>query len=328
MTNVSLRRPIILDVDTGIDDAWALVYAARSPRLDVLAVTTVFGNASLDTTTRNTLSMLDLIGVDIPVFRGAAQPLLRVWDGPVAAYHGHNGMGEAEMPEPRSQTQTLDAAEYIVQTVRQRPHEVTLVTVARLTNIARALLYDPDIAALIPRIIMMGGAAFCPGNVTAVAEANIWGDPEAADFVFHSGVPITMVGLDVTMQARLSRRHLALLNPHLAYSRVLSQATEFYIAAYERDTPDLHDWCPVHDALAVAAAEDPTLIATRRYPVRVECRGQYTDGMTVVDARSGETTDGADVAVHVEASRFLEVFYQRVGIETATTQGHRSLGPV
>ena len=315
----SARQRIILDVDTGIDDAWALVYAANSPRLDVLGVTTVFGNAALDTTTRNTLAILELAGANIPVFLGAARPLVRTWDGPVPEYHGRNGMGDAVVPNPRRRAETQSAAAFIVDSVRAHPHQLTLVTVARLTNIARAILYDPAIASLVGSIVMMGGAAFCPGNVTPTAEANIWGDPEAADLVFQSDIPITMIGLDVTMKAQLTRAHLARLDDSLAYARVLREATEFYIRAYERDSKDIRDWCPLHDPLAVAVAEDPTLVTTRRYPVRVESRGHFTDGMTVVDARQGETARGTDVALSVDTDRFLELFSRRVGIAPATT---------
>lgn len=317
MESIPTRRPIVLDVDTGIDDAWALVYAANSPRLDLLGVTTVFGNADLNTTTHNTLAVLELVGSRSPVYRGAHRPLMRDWMGPVPQYHGHNGLGDAPLPTVSRQAERIDAARFIVEAVRSHPHSLTIVTVARLTNVARALLYDPGLAPLIERVVMMGGAAFVPGNVTAVAEANIWGDPEAADIVFHSGVPVTMVGLDVTMQARLTRRDLTRLDPGLRYAELLTHATEFYIRAYERDDPNIDGWCPLHDPLAVAVAEDPSLVKVERFPVRVEARGQWTDGMTVVDARTrtgGSVAAGADVAVELDADRFLTVFRERTGI--------------
>lgn len=308
----STRSKIVLDVDTGIDDAWALYYALRSPGLDVLGITTIFGNADLDTTTENTLLMLDLLNAPIPVYRGADRPLLRDWDGPVPAYHGHNGLGDAHRGTPSRQHEPLDAAHYLRDVVRQHPHQVTLVTVARLTNVARALLYDPVIAQMIPRIVMMGGAAFVPGNVTAVAEANIWGDPEAADLVFRSGIPITMVGLDVTMQARLTRADLAGWRSNAPYAALLKEATEFYIRAYERDDPALRGSCPLHDPLAVAVAEDPSLVSTTPYPVRVESHGQFTDGMTVVDGRMPGAPGSIDVARKLDQERFLARFRERL----------------
>lgn len=309
------RRIVILDVDTGIDDAWSLIYALRSAKLHVLGITTVFGNASIDITTRNTLAMVELLEKHTPVFRGADRPLLRPWDGPVPSYHGFNGLGDAPLPPTSRRAETLEATQFIREAIHAHPHQVTIITVARLTNLARALLYDPALAPLIGEVVIMGGAAFCPGNVSAVAEANIWGDPEAADIVFQSAVPITMVGLDVTMQARLTRSDLARLNPDLPYASLMKAATEFYISAYEQDTPAIKDWCPIHDPLAVAVAEDASLVETRLLPVRVETRGQFTDGMTVVDARDGATAPkSVKVAVSLHAARFLEEFRTRVGM--------------
>lgn len=306
------RRPVVLDVDTGIDDAWALYYALTSPTLEVLGITTGFGNAEVEVTTRNTLLMVDLLGRDVPVYAGAARPLLRPWMGPVPEYHGDNGLGNVSLPEPKSHARSRDASAYLRDVIRERPGQVTLITVARLTNLARALLYDPDLAALIPRVVMMGGAAFVPGNITATAEANIWGDPEAADIVFQSGIPITMIGLDVTMQARLTQDDLNLWSHSDPHATLLKRATAFYIRAYERDDATIRGWCPIHDPLAVAVAEDPTLVTTVRYPVRVETRGHLTDGMTVVDGRRPDSAQGADVAVAVDADRFLTQFRARL----------------
>ncbi len=307
-------RPIILDVDTGVDDAWALIYALRSPALQMLGITTGYGNADVETTTRNTLLLTELLGSDVPVYRGSSEPLFRPWDGPVPAIHGVNGLGDAPLPPLSRHTEDSDAAAFIRHTVRALPGRVTLVTVARLTNVARALLYDPALATLVERVICMGGAAFCPGNVSPTAEANIWGDPEAADLVFRSGIPITMVGLDVTHKGRLYQRDLSALDPALPYTALLRQATEFYIQAYIKDDPRNDGWCPLHDPLAVAVAEDPSLVRTERYPVRVEHSGTWTDGMTVVDARRGQTPTGVDVAVDLDVDRFMTLFRTRVGL--------------
>lgn len=311
----SSPRPIVLDVDTGIDDAWAIAYALRSSHLDVLGITTGFGNADVHTTTQNTLLMVQLLGKDTPVYAGADRPLVRGWEGPVPEYHGHNGLGDVDLPAVVRRPEPADAASFLRDVVRAHPHQITLVTVARLTNVARALLFDPELSHLIPRIVMMGGAAFVPGNITAVAEANIWGDPEAADLVFRSGIPITMVGLDVTMRARLTRADLGRMNPSaIPYATLLKQATEFYIRAYESNDPSIDGWCPLHDPLAVAVAEDPSLVSTRPYPVRVETRGALTDGMTVVDARSSNPQGNTDLALTLDVERFLGTFRERVGI--------------
>jgi purine nucleosidase len=308
------RLPVILDVDTGIDDAWALVYALRSSALDVVGITTGFGNADVDTTTRNTLLMTQLLDVSVPVYRGSDRPLCRAWSGPVVRYHGHNGLGNAILPPLDKKPHPQEAAAFLCDTVRQAPGQVTIITLARLTNLARALLYDRKVAELAKSVVMMGGSAFVPGNVTPVAEANIWGDPEAADIVFNSGLEITMVGLDVTMQARLSRDHLAKLDLTLPYAALLQQATAFYIRAYEQDNADIANWCPIHDPLAVAVVEDPNLVTVKRLPVQVETRGQHTDGMTVVDGRTHHHPDGIQVALTLNHAAFLQRFCERVGI--------------
>ncbi|WP_303798379.1 nucleoside hydrolase [Alicyclobacillus macrosporangiidus] len=308
------RTRIVLDVDTGVDDALAILYALRSPHLEVLGITTCFGNVDVDQATRNTLCLVELCGADVPVFRGADRPILREWSGPVPWIHGEDGLGDTRLAEPHRRAEEQDAAAFIRETIRRYPGEVVLVPVARMTNVARAFLFDPDLARLVRGVVFMGGAAFCPGNVTAVAEANLWGDPEAAAIVLRSGAPLTMVGLDVTMQARLTERDLARIDSGLPYARVIRDAVSFYMNAYEETQGVKGRWCPLHDPLAVAVAEDPTLCTTRPYPVRVSCDG-ITAGMTVVDARPhAEGEANVQVCVEVDAERFLARFRARIGI--------------
>ena len=308
------RKKVILDVDTGVDDALAIVYALLSPDLDVLGITTCFGNVDVETATRNTLAVVALCERQVPVYPGSARPLLRDWSGPVPWIHGDNGLGNAEVAQPTDGPASVEAAQFIRATVRKYPGEVTVIPVARMTNLARALLYDPELASLIDRVVMMGGAAFCPGNVTAVAEANVWGDPEAAQVVFQSGAAITMVGLDVTMQTRLTAADLAHLPMHRPYGPLLRDAVLFYMRAYEEHEGIEERWCPLHDPLAVAVAEDPSLCQVRPSHVSVAVTGSAV-GMTVVDARKNapEATT-ADVCVQVAADRFGERFRQRLGM--------------
>ncbi|NMP24321.1 nucleoside hydrolase [Sulfobacillus sp. DSM 109850] len=303
---------MILDVDTGIDDAWGIYYALTAPGLDTLALTTVFGNADLDTTTRNTLLVAEWLNASVPVYRGADAPLLRPWGGPVPAFHGVNGLGDVCLPSPLRKAQAGHAADIMRTLVKAHPGEITIVAVARLTNLARALLADPSLVPLIPRVVLMGGAAFVPGNLTPVAEANIWGDPEAAQVVFQSGVPITMVGLDVTMTARLTQDDLDRWQATGPLPHVLKEATAFYIGAYQKDNPGNLGWCPVHDPLAVAVAEFPDLVGTQRYPVTIETRGQWTDGMTVVDARPNVAPSSVEVALHLDQERFQKLLKSRL----------------
>lgn len=310
------KQKVILDVDTGVDDALALLAAVLSDKLDVIGITTSFGNVDVETATRNTLAVLEYAGrTDVPVFAGAEQPLLREWQGPVPWIHGDNGLGDADLPPLRTMPQDESATSFIHRTVSAYPGEVVVIPVARMTNLAKVVQYDPTIADKIKRIVMMGGAAFCPGNVTPTAEANIWGDPEAGHIVFQCGAPITMVGLDVTMQARLTTRHLDTLR-ETPYAHFLKQAVSFYIGAYERTQAqdDGDRWCALHDPLAVAMVEDPTLCETRDYYVDVETHGLLTAGTTVVDARAvPEHRPNASVCVKIDTDRFLKWCADRIG---------------
>ncbi|MCL6631008.1 MAG: nucleoside hydrolase [Alicyclobacillus herbarius] len=309
------KHKVILDVDTGVDDALAILYALNDPDIELLGITTCFGNVDVDTATDNTLALLYLAGADVPVFRGSAAPLLREWEGPVPWIHGDNGLGGATLPKHDRRPQAGDAMSFIRETVRRYPWEVTLVPVARMTNVAKAFAFDPELPGLVRRVVMMGGAAACPGNVTPVAEANIWGDPEAAQMVFTSGVPITMVGLDVTMQARLTGEHLDTLADDLPYAPLLREAVGFYMNAYQRVQQSQEPWCALHDPLAVAMVSDPSLCCTRRMHVAVETQGRLTTGMTVVDGRPDAPGKvNADVCLELDAKRFLTRFCKRLGM--------------
>ncbi len=306
--------PVVLDVDTGIDDALAILYALYSPRLEVLGITTCFGNGDIQTTTRNTLAIVELSGITVPVYQGAADPLVGAWSPQAEAFHGRNGLGEALVPEPCLRPQAEGASEYLIDVINARPGEVTLVTVARLTNLAIALKSDPHLASKIRQVVVMGGAAFVGGNVTPVSEANIWGDPDAAWVVFHSGVPLTMVGLDVTMQANIYDQQVRGLDASRPYSTVVQTALEFYLRAYNPEAPFGQRRAPLHDPLAVAVAEDATLCTTEMWPVDIEREGTITRGMTVVDRRGWITASpNAAVCRTVDAPRFLSEFCLRLG---------------
>lgn len=312
------RIPVILDVDTGIDDAMAIWYALASPQLEVVAITTCFGNGGIEATTRNTLLTVELSGQRVPVYRGAAHPLSSLAVDTAEAFHGRNGLGDAKLPPVATAAEVTPAAQYLAEALMGG--HITVVATARLTNLALALSLAPHLAAHIPRLVVMGGAAFCPGNVTPVAEANIWGDPEAAQLVFDSGIPTTMVGLDVTHQTCLHDRHVPahpLPDPERPYAALLADITQFYMQAYNPGAPIGNRQCPLHDPLAVAVAEDPTLVATHPYPVSVSLADPVTRGMTVVDARphAAAPRHPIDVATQVDATRFLTTFCQRLGLE-------------
>jgi inosine-uridine nucleoside N-ribohydrolase len=270
---------VIIDTDPGVDDAFALLLAMRSPELKIEGITPVAGNVPLELTLPNALRMVEIAGrTDIPVAAGAKTPLTRRLV--TAAYvHGENGLGGAEFPEPKTKPVSEPAPEFIRMTVRKHPGEITLITIGPLTNVAMALDLDPDLHGMIPRIVMMGGS-LSGGNITPAAEFNIYVDPEAARIVFQSGIPITMVGLDVTRKTGLTDAHVRRLesaqNPvSQAAANIAHHAIQHYREAGFLVDPNMHD------SLAVAAFLNPSLLKWKEYYVDVETSGELTAGETL-----------------------------------------------
>lgn len=304
-------KSIILDVDTGIDDAMAMAYAARSPELHLLGVTTLFGNVSMEEATRNSLYMLELLGrEDVPVYAGADKPIARPGRGYAKQVHGEDGLGGALNGEPKGRAGSMTAAQFMVEQVRRLPGEVTIIAVGPMTNLAQAIVADPDFVRLVGQVVIMGGAVTVPGNVTAHAEANIYSDPEAAAFVFRSGLPLTLVGLDVTMQTLLPRTRLAeWQHSGDSVAQFLAKATNFYMNAYETWSPGIGG-CALHDPLAVGMVVDPTLCRTEQMHVEVITEGEMT-GKTVGEQHA--STPPINVCLDVDADRFLQHFMSRTG---------------
>ncbi|WP_082097055.1 nucleoside hydrolase [Paenibacillus wulumuqiensis] len=306
-----MMKFVILDVDTGIDDSLALAYAAHSPELELLGITTVFGNISVEEATRNTLVVLEQLDQEIPVYPGEAKPLSRDYTKPFARHiHGEDGIGnQYRQPAPR-QPEQMEAAEFIVQQIQQNPGQVTVIAVGPLTNIARAIQQQPEIVGQIGRLVVMGGAVTVPGNVTPFAEANIYSDPDAAALVLGSGMPITLVGLDVTMRTLLTADHLEewrRTNSELAL--FLANMTDFYMEAYKGVVKSGRG-CALHDPLAVGVAIDPSFVRTASYAVQVECTDPDSLGKTT--GIHDTPAVHIDVALDVDADRFLEHFLSRV----------------
>lgn len=308
------RKRIILDVDTGIDDALAILFALKSPHLAVEGITTCFGNVSVEQATKNTLQVIELAALERnpTVAMGADQPLLRKWSGPVPHIHGENGLGNVVLPEPAQMASIEHAADYIVRKVNENVGEITLVFVGRLTNLALALAKDAKLPEKVKEVVFMGGAIRVPGNVTPVAEANIAGDPEAAHLVFESGLPLTMVGLDVTMQAVFTAEDLERLiresgQENQAMIQFVRKIMEFRFDAYKRE----HSLggSPLHDPLAVAVVADPSLVKKEKMWVKVETKGELSSGATIADLRGTalERTN-LSVCVEVDRNRFIEQF--------------------
>ena len=270
---------VILDTDPGVDDALALLLAMRSPELKIEAITAVAGNVPLELTLPNALRMVEIAGrTEIPVAAGARAPLVRRLV--TAAYaHGENGLGGAVFPEPKIKALAKPASELIRNIVRKYPGEVTLLTIGPLTNVATALNSDPELAGMVQSLVMMGGS-LSGGNITPAAEFNVYVDPEAARIVFQSGIPITMVGLDVTRKTSLTDDHLRVLDAGRdAVSQAAAKIARNAIQ-HNRDQGFLVG-PNMHDSLAVAAFLDPSILKWKEYYVDVETAGELTAGETL-----------------------------------------------
>ena len=257
-----MNKKVIYDTDPGIDDAMALLYLNACEQLELIGVTTIMGNASIDQCTTNALFLCERFDIDAGVFKGAGESLSGAVPETYPAFvHGANGLGDIDYIEHTRMAASQSAAEFIVETVTSSPNEISIIAVGRLTNVARALETQPGISALIKEIIVMGGAYQCEGNVSPFAEANINGDPEAAARVFREDIPITMVGLDVTMQTRMSSGYLKTLCDDCgATGEFIWDITRAY-AGFYKEQRGLDNF-PVHDSSAVAFADRPDLFET------------------------------------------------------------------
>ena len=302
-------KPIIFDVDTGIDDALAMAYALNSPELELLGFTTCFGNVSVAEATRNTLAVLEQLGKPVLVYEGAAQTFTRGKKESWAKHvHGEDGLGNALKSDPITQAENGFAPDYIIEQVKQRPHEITIIAVGPLTNLALAIQKAPEIIPLVKEVVVMGGAVKVPGNATSYAEANIVADPEAANYVFSSGLHVTLVGLDVTMKTLLPKSRLTKWRANgEEAAHFFADMTEFYIEAYETFSPGIGG-CALHDPLAVGVAIDSSFVVTETMNVKVVTEGKEV-GRTVGHF-GGEPK--IRVCTEVEAARFLEHFLSRV----------------
>jgi inosine-uridine nucleoside N-ribohydrolase len=308
------RTKLILDVDTGTDDAVALMLAALHPALDLVGATTVNGNVPVDMTTENTLRVFDHIGRNVPVHRGMAAPLARPdfpvpRDTPVPGTTRVHG-DYLDIPSARSAAAAASAVEFLIETYRNTADEIVLVPTGPLTNVAAALKLEPRLVQLIPEIVLMGGGHYC-GNITPLAEFNIWADPEAARVVFTCGIPrLTIVPLDATHRALLTLADCDALDAlGTPAATACATFTRRRITGYDRDQPmERPGTAPVHDALCVAAVIDRSVITTRKVHADVETHGELTVGQTVFDvaARGGEPPN-ADVAFDADERKFVRL---------------------
>jgi inosine-uridine nucleoside N-ribohydrolase len=313
---------VLLDVDTGIDDAQAILLALRSPELDIEGITTVCGNIDVNQASMNTLKILDLANItDLPVARGASHPLT-VAPCHVPLIHGSDGLGDTQLPEPMNQLTDQSAIELLTDVVSEHPNDVTVISLGPLTNIANAIQQGPRFVRDVQMLIMMGGcyhiSPFGYGNVTPVAEYNVWADPQAAAIVFNSGLKITAVGLDITHDPStcLQREHVDQL------TAMNTPVTSFIADLCQFQMPTTGGIAYLHDPIAIATVIDPCIVTTQPGLVKVETEGLLTRGMTVFDRRpkwlTHEPATGqirTQVCTSIKGQKFLGLFLNRLVLD-------------
>jgi len=284
----------------------AILFALRSGKLGLEAITTVAGNVGVDLTTANALRVLEVAGAaKIPVAKGLAKPLLR--DRIIASeVHGPDGLGNTNMPPPKIRAQPVHAVDLLISKVMESPGQITLVATGPLTNVAMAVAKEPKLTETVQEVVVMGGAVTVPGNVTSQAEFNVYADPEAAKIVFNSGLPITLVGLDVTMKTLLTPSHLKEIeNAGTPLAEFIVRVARHYMGFYKRVRGV--DGCAMHDPLAVGVTVDRSLVKTRKMALDVETHGELCLGRTVQRPSTGRESR-IDMCLEVDSKRFLEMF--------------------
>ncbi len=306
-----MRKNIIIDCDPGIDDAIAiLLAAANDDKLNILGITTVTGNQSIEKVTTNALKLVSFLNRDIRVAKGADTPLIRE-KRVVESVHGKTGMGNYELPEPSSKIVSENAVEFLKNTLLSSDEKITLVPIGPLTNIALLFKVYPEVKEKIDEIVIMGGA-ISGGNVTPTAEFNIWADPEAAKIVFTSGVRIVMNGLDVTHSAGLYRDDVnELLKSKGKVSNMCGEILSFY---FNGDHVKNGTFTPIHDACAIMYLLHPELYSYKYMPVDVDCSFSLNRGMTVGDNREWIKYDESNtkVLMDIDTVKFRELLLEAI----------------
>jgi inosine-uridine nucleoside N-ribohydrolase len=313
-----MKKKVIFDTDPGIDDAMAILFAHASGKIDLLGITTVFGNATIENATRNALYLKQRFAIPATICEGASTPIVVPAGEPTTFVHGQNGLGDIDLPDSLPiKADTRSACDFIIETVRNNPNEVTLVAVGRLTNLALAIQKAPDIVALVKEVVVMGGAFGHnghTGNVSPYAEANIIGDPHAADLVFIQQWPVTVVGLDVTQQSIMSNAYVQKLKEQSdIYGDFIYQISRFY-SDFHKQSVGL-DGFYVHDSSAVAYVLAPELFKVQQGPIRVVCEGPAI-GMSLckIDKKAFPVDGWQDkprqqVCIDVDSQGLLDLYF-------------------
>ena len=311
------KRKMILDLDTGVDDALAIAYALADPEVDLIGIVSSYGNNLLDVCAENSLKLLELLGhTDIPVFKGLPHSCTTDHFDVMQVskdIHGDNGIGDVELPAPSRALEEQSGVDFYIEAAHKYSKDLIIIPTGPMTNLAAALKKDPEIADLIGNVTFMGGALTVEGNVTPVAEANINQDPKAADEVMKSNLPLTMVGLDVTLRTLLTKNETKQWRElGTASGKVFADITDFYIDAYYNLDIDKRG-CALHDPLAVGVGIDPSFVSTISLFMKVVYQEGPYYGRTIGDnAKLNDPNPNVKVAVNVDKERYLKAFMDRL----------------
>ena len=299
---------LIIDTDPGIDDAMAILYAIAAPEIDLLGLTTVFGNVTTPKATRNALYLLEQAGIEIPVAEGLHRPRIGPPFPPTSAVHGAEGFGTFAVPTPQRRALVETAPEYLARMARAHQGELLLCPIGPLTNIAAAMELDPSFCSNLKGMVVMGGSLRAGGNITPAAEANFYHDPDAADFVLRHGCNMTLVGLDVTNRVICPRSFFArLASESPKMGGLLHDMAEFYIDFYE--TVGKFSGCGMHDPSALVACIAPELFTTEPHALRVTLSGDRSGEMIAV---ANSTARPVNVCTDVQAEAVKQNFFKNV----------------
>ena len=311
------KRKMILDLDTGVDDALAIAYALADPEVDLIGIVSSYGNNLLDVCAENSLKLLELLGhTDIPVFKGLPHSCTTDHFDVMQVskdIHGDNGIGDVELPAPSRALEEQSGVDFYIEAAHKYGKDLIIIPTGPMTNLAAALKKDPEIADLIGNVTFMGGALTVEGNVTPVAEANINQDPKAADEVMKSNLPLTMVGLDVTLRTLLTKNETKQWRElGTASGKAFADITDFYIDAYYNLDIDKRG-CALHDPLAVGVGMDPSFVSTISLFMKVVYQEGPYYGRTIGDnAKLNDPNPNVKVAVNVDKERYLKAFMDRL----------------
>lgn len=307
------KRKMILDLDTGVDDALAIAYALADPEVDLIGIVSSYGNNLLDVCAENSLKLLELLGhTDIPVFKGLPHSCTTEHFDVMQVskdIHGDNGIGDVELPAPSRALEEQSGVDFYIEAAHKYGKDLIIIPTGPMTNLTAALKKDPEIADLIGNVTFMGGALTVEGNVTPVAEANINQDPKAADEVMKSNLPLTMVGLDVTLRTLLTKNETKQWRElGTASGKAFADITDFYIDAYYNLDIDKRG-CALHDPLAVGVGIDPSFVSTISLFMKVVYQEGPYYGRTIGDnAKLNDPNPNVKVAVNVDKERYLKAF--------------------